>query len=151
MLLMLAGATSFGQSKKEARAAAFERALKDTSFMFDLQAVASAASGGQSTLDPIYSFKVTPSLIVSDMPYFGSSRFPNGNFAKSPLRFESKQFSYMVNPTGKGWEVIIRFKDVHEVQGISFLIAKSGYGNMQVTPLDLQSIAFSGNVEPPKL
>lgn len=143
--LSLAG---IAQGKKAAREAVRDTAINSRHYVFDVQSVASSASGAPPTLSSSYSFRVTPDSIYSDMPYYGSSSFPTKSFTESPLLFTSTKFDYVVNRGERGvWNIYIRFKDVREIQAVTITIGKGGYGTLDVTPVNLQSISFSGSVQ----
>jgi hypothetical protein len=147
-MLLFASYQVSGQSKKEKKLAAIEKAIADKSYIFKASAVSSSNSGQSGGFSSDYELMVTPDSVISDLPYFGSSNFPTSNFTQSPLRFNSSKFQYVVQNKEKGgWDIFIRFMDVQEVKGMTLSLTKDGYGTLQVTPAHVQSIAFSGSLQ----
>ncbi|HVS95304.1 MAG TPA: DUF4251 domain-containing protein [Puia sp.] len=130
-----------------------ESAIKDMvdskNFIFQAQ-TALPMHGGVRNLTNEFDLKVTPTAIVSDLPYFGRAYVAPTNPAQGPLEFTSTRFTYTTTPRKKGgWTVVIKPGDHKDVQQMTLTISAAGYATVQVTNLNSDPISFNGVIVAP--
>src|SRR5215472_2626366 len=91
-LMVLLSARATAQSGDE-KAAAVRDMVESRNFIFQAQ-TAMPMRGSVHQLTSEYDLKVTPTAIVSDLPYFGRAFVAPMNPTQSPLQFTSSQFGY---------------------------------------------------------
>ena len=144
-LIALLSARAAAQSGDE-KAAAVKDMVESKNFIFQAQ-TALPMRGGTRQLTTEYDLKVTPTAIVSDLPYFGRAFVAPMNPTQSPLQFTSTRFTYSTDPRKKGgWEVIIKPADHRDVQQMTLTISTAGYTTLQVTNLNRDPISFNGEI-----
>lgn len=104
--------------------------------------------GGKTrVLTESYSFKVTPSQLVSDLPYMGRAFTANMGSGDGGMRFTSKDFTYQQNPgKNNGWNVYIYPKDQHDVRECILNIFSNGRADLLINSNNRQQIRYNGYV-----
>jgi hypothetical protein len=136
-----------GQDSKKAIKEARIAAMVDSqTYVFKAQS-ATPLSGRLKQLTSEYDLTVTPTVVVSDLPYFGRAYTSPIDPSQGGIQFTSKNFEYTKTPRKKGgWDVLIKPKDVSDVQQMILTIFENGYGTLQVISTNRQQISFSGNI-----
>ena len=137
----------YPQHRKEDKAAALQNAVDLKAYVFRAQTVLPASGRARQLTSP-YTFTVRKDSVISDLPYFGRAYSAPLDPSHSPLQFSSEKFVYSVNTRKKGgWEISIQFKDTPGVQSVLLSISRDGYGTLQVIPVNLQIISFTGFID----
>ncbi|MGX5688027.1 DUF4251 domain-containing protein [Arcticibacter tournemirensis] len=137
-------------SKKEERvrkAAEIKQMVSSKDFVFKAQ-FALPMGGSSFQLTSEYDVRVTKDTVVCFLPYFGRAYTAPMNPSEGGIRFTSKDFQYTVsNKKKSGWDIVIKPRDVNNIQQLTFYISESGYGSVQVTDNNRQPISFNGYYE----
>lgn len=132
------------------KASAVKDMVESKNFVFEAQ-TALPLRGSIRQLTTEYDLKVTPTAIVSDLPYFGRAFVAPMNPTQSPLQFTSAKFDYATTPRKNGgWEIVIKPTDHPGVQSMTLTISTAGYSTLQVTNLNRDPISFNGEIVAPK-
>ena len=124
--------------------------VESKNYIFQAQ-TALPMRGGVRNLTNEFDLKVTPTAIISDLPYFGRAYVAPTDPAKGPLDFTSTQFTYTTTPRSKGgWVVVIKPQDHKDVQQMTLTISAAGYTTVQVTNLNSDPISFNGVIVAPR-
>lgn len=137
-------------SKKEQRvqkAAEIKQMVNARNFVFKAQfALPMGGSSFQLTSD--YDVKVSKDTVICFLPYYGRAYSAPINPSEGGIKFTSKDFQYNVTNKRKGgWDIVIKPRDVRDIQQLTFYISESGYGSLQVTDNNRQPISFNGYYE----
>ncbi|HEY6082088.1 MAG TPA: DUF4251 domain-containing protein, partial [Chitinophagaceae bacterium] len=63
------------------------------------------------------------------------------------IQFKSRNFDYTVTEGKRGgWNILIRPKDVKDIQQLSLSVTTSGYASLQVISNSRQPISFNGYI-----
>ena len=136
---------------KDAEKIAATKSLVDSQNYVFIAQSASPMSGRVRQLTPDYDLKITKSLIISYLPYYGRAYTAPIDPTQGGIQFTSKDFTYTATPRTKGgWDVLIKPKDYQDVQQMSLSISSTGYATLQVTSTNRQPISFNGYVRAPK-
>ncbi|RXF71407.1 DUF4251 domain-containing protein [Arcticibacter tournemirensis] len=137
-------------SKKEERvrkAAAIKQMVSSKDFVFKAQ-FALPMGGSSFQLTSEYDVQVKKDTVICFLPYFGRAYTAPMNPSEGGIRFTSKDFQYTVsNKKKSGWDIVIKPRDVNNIQQLTFYISESGYGSVQVTDNNRQPISFNGYFE----
>lgn len=117
----------------------------DTAFVFEVQTV-NPLTGGNRQITGDYQLKFSKSLLQADLPYFGRSYSAPVNPAEGGIRLNTSAFKYQVNQKKKGWEMVIRPDNQKDIQMMVLSVSENGYGTLQVTSTNRQSISYYGQV-----
>lgn len=148
-LTALLSARAAAQSGDE-KGAAIKDMVESKNFVFEAQ-TALPMRGAVRYLTAEYDLKVTPTSIVSDLPYFGRAYVAPMNPTQSPLQFTSTQFNYTITPRKNGgWDILIQPTDHRGVQKMTLTVSTAGYTTLQVTNLNRDPISFNGVIEAPR-
>ncbi|HEV9037639.1 MAG TPA: DUF4251 domain-containing protein [Puia sp.] len=140
---------AFAQSADE-KAAAIKDMVESKNFIFQAQ-TALPMRGNVRHLTTEYDLKVTPTAVVSELPYFGRAFVAPMNPTQSPLQFTSTKFDYTATTRKSGgWEIVIKPTDHREVQSMTLTISTAGYTTLQVTNLNRDPITFNGDITAPR-
>ena len=146
--IVLLSMGAIAQSADE-KVAAVKELVESKNFIFQAQ-TALPMRGSVRQLTSEYDLKVTPSAIVSDLPYFGRAFVAPMNPTQSPLLFTSRKFDYFTTPRKDGgWNIVIKPADHREVQSMTLSISTAGYTTLQVTNLNRDPISFNGDIVAP--
>ena len=121
--------------------------VENQNYVFIAQS-ALPSTGSSRQLSPDYTVKVSKDTIISDLPYFGRAySAPIGN-SGGGIKFSSNNFDYTKEVYKKGgWDILIKPKDVSEVQLLSFSISENGYATLKVISTNRQAISFYGYIK----
>lgn len=159
-ILMILGAIStiasvgFAQQvrelKKEVRekkAAEIKQLVNSKDFVFKAQ-FALPMGGSSFQLTSEYDVKVVKDTLICFLPYFGRAYSAPMNPSEGGIKFTSKDFEYTAkNRKRGGWDIVVKPRDVQNIQQLTFYISESGYGSVQVTDNNRQPISFNGYYE----
>ena len=96
-----------------------------------------------------YTLTVRGDTVIAFLPYFGRAYTAPLDPAKGGIDFTSTNFDYKAKQRKKGnWEINIKPKDADDVRQLYLSFSASGFGNLQVTSLNRQTISFNGHVNP---
>lgn len=145
-----AAAQSSAADKKAAKQAEIRNMVESQNYVFKAQS-AMPMAGRTRQLTSDYDLKIAKESIISYLPYFGRAYSAPIDPSKGGIQFTSKNFDYTMTPGKKdGWNVLIKPKDVSDVQQMNLSISSAGYANLQVTSTNRQPITFNGVVAAPK-
>jgi hypothetical protein len=131
-------------SKKEKKEAAIKALIDSQNYVFKAQS-AMPMSGSTRQLNYDYDLKVSKDTINSYLPYYGRAYTAPMDPTQGGIHFISKDFEYTVTPGKKqGWDIVIKPKDVSDVQLMSLSVSSEGYATLQVTCTNKQPISFNG-------
>ncbi|MDH7463599.1 DUF4251 domain-containing protein [Chitinophagaceae bacterium 26-R-25] len=131
-------------SKKEKKQAAIKALIDSQNYVFKAQS-AMPMSGATRQLNYEYDVKVSKDTINSYLPYYGRAYTAPMDPTQGGIHFISKDFEYTVTPGKKqGWDIVIKPKDVQDVQMMSLSVSSEGYATLQVTSSSKQPISFNG-------
>ncbi len=120
----------------------------DTAEFLFLARTAMPTGGSIRQLTGDYDIKVSKGSIVSYLPYFGRVYNSTGQ-TDGGIKFTSSKFEFKSTIGKKGnKEIIIKIKDVQDIQQLIFNISTSGQASLQVTSANRQPITFYGEVKP---
>lgn len=153
LLLMLFAAvfttTAHAQTKKEkeaAKAAEVKTLVEGQRFVFIAQTVL-PQSGRTRQVTPDFDFTVKKDTINSYLPYFGRA-FNVTSSTEGGIKFESTNFEYTKTENKKGgWDILIKPKDVPDIQTVRLTIQESGYAYVQVVSQNRQPISYNGYIQ----
>ena len=132
--------------KKAAEAAHITKIVTEQNYKFTAQSV-TPMGGRFRQLTTDYNVKVSKDTITSDLPYFGRSYSANIGSTEGGINFTATNFEYTITERKKGgWDIIIKPKDVQDVQQFNFTVFDSGSASLQVTSTNRQPISFNGYV-----
>lgn len=133
------------QEKAAAQAAAIKKLVDDQRYVFIAQTVL-PQSGRTRQVTPDFDFTVTKDTIVSYLPYFGRAYNVTPSM-EGGIKFESTDFEYTRTENKKGgWSILIKPKDVKEIQAVRINITESGYAYVQVQSNNRQPISYNGYI-----
>ncbi|MBV4357779.1 DUF4251 domain-containing protein [Pinibacter aurantiacus] len=132
------------KSKQEKKQAAIKALIDSQNYVFKAQS-AMPMSGATRQLNYDYDLKVSKDTINSYLPYYGRAYTAPMDPTQGGIHFISKDFEYTVTPGKKqGWDIVIKPKDVQDVQMMSLSVSSDGYATLQVTSTSKQPISFNG-------
>lgn len=106
-------------------------------------------SGGRTRiLNENYLFSVTPSQVVSDLPYAGRAFTANPGSTDGGMRFTSRDFAYQ-QTTGKkdSWVITINPKDQNDVRECLLTVYANGNADLSISSNNRQTIRYSGYLQ----
>lgn len=128
------------------KAAEMEAILKTRNYVFVAES-ANPLSGGNIPLTSSYSLSIKGDSLDSHLPYYGTAYRAAFGSSVSPLTFTSTDFSYDPKISRNGNQVIvIKLNSPADPDMMTLSISPSGYGTLQVTSVDRQSITFYGYI-----
>jgi Domain of unknown function (DUF4251) len=106
-------------------------------------------SGGRTRiLNETYLFTVTPSQVVSDLPYAGRAYTANPGSTDGGMRFTSQNFTYEQEAGKKnGWVIKINPKDQTDVRECLLTVYANGNADLSITSNNRQMIRYSGYLQ----
>jgi len=103
--------------------------------------------GQTRNLTTTYEVKCGKDTVVSYLPYVGRAYNAQLGESKSPLDFQSINFSIDKSQDNKGrWIVNVKPNDYREVQSLNFTFFESGSAQLSVQFTGRDPISFSGSV-----
>lgn len=134
------------QEKQAAKAAEVKKLVDGQRFVFIAQTVL-PQSGPTRQVTPDFDLTVTKDTIKSYLPYFGRAYNVSTTLGDGGIKFESKDFEYTKTENRKGgWDVLIKPKDVNDIQTVRISITESGYAYVQVQSVNRQPISYNGYI-----
>lgn len=134
------------QEKQAAKAAEVKKLVDGQRFVFIAQTVL-PQSGRTRQVTPDFDLTVTKDTIKSYLPYFGRAYNAGSTLGEGGIKFESKDFEYTKTENKKGgWDILIKPKDVSEIQNVRISITESGYAYVQVISSNRQPISYNGYI-----
>lgn len=132
--------------KKAAEAAHITKIVTEQNYKFTAQSV-TPMGGRFRQLTTDYNVKVSKDTVTSDLPYFGRSYSAEIGSTDGGINFTATNFEYEITERKKGgWDIIIKPKDVKDVQQFNLTVFDSGSASLQVTSTNRQPISFNGYV-----
>ena len=104
-------------------------------------------SGTTRQLTSEYDVQVSKDTINCYLPFFGRAYSASLDPDEGGIKFISENFNYYttIRKNG-GWEILVKPKDVKNVEQLSFFISEQGYASLQVTQTNRQPISFNGYI-----
>ncbi|MFD1629741.1 DUF4251 domain-containing protein [Pseudopedobacter beijingensis] len=121
--------------------------IKNQDYNFIAQ-TALPQSGSSVYLTSEYDFKVTPTEIVSYLPFYGRAYTAPMNPNEGGIKFTSSNFKYTekYNKKKGKWDITIVPNDYKEVSSVNISITESGYASLSVNSYQRSGISFSGYI-----
>lgn len=135
------------KEKQEQKAAEVRQLVESQNYMFIPQTM--LPTGGRSRqITPDFDLRVARDSILSYLPYFGRAySAPINPTQPGGIQFKSNNFEYTVADGKKGgWDILIKPKDVNDIQQLQLNITESGFAYLQVLSTNRQPISFNGYV-----
>jgi hypothetical protein len=143
---LIAATTVFAQDKKDKEENEVAGAINSKNFVFKAN-TALPLRGRTIQLTSDYTLTVRNDSVIVFLPYFGRAYTAPIDPTKSALDFTSTDFGYKSDQNKKGnWQIEIEPKDAGDVRQLFLSISKGGYGSLQVTSNNRQSITFNGYI-----
>lgn len=118
----------------------------DSAFKFEVQTV-NPLNGSSRQITGDYGLHFSKTALRVDLPYFGRSYSAPVNPSEGGIKLNTDEFRYEVNEKRKGWELVIRPDNQRDVQMMVLSVSESGFGTLQVTSTNRQSISYYGRVQ----
>jgi hypothetical protein len=146
-ILSLTTATAvFAQDKKSEEKNEVAKAINEKNYVFRAN-TALPLRGRTIQLTSDYTLTVKNDSVIAYLPYFGRAYTAPLDPTKSALDFTSTDFGYKADQNKKGnWQIEIKPKDAGDVRQLFLSISEEGYGSLQVTSNNRQSITFNGYI-----
>lgn len=104
--------------------------------------------GPSKVLTSYYDVMVKKDTLRSFLPYFGRSYQAEIGRTKSPLEFDSHNFTYKVDQKNPDqWQVFINPKDVQEIQQLLFTVFNNGTATLNIVSTNRDAISFYGHIQ----
>jgi hypothetical protein len=146
LLGLVAATTVFAQDKKEKEENEVATAINAKNYVFKAN-TALPLRGRTIQLTSDYTLTVRNDSVIAYLPYFGRAYTAPIDPTKSALDFTSTDFGYKSDQNKKGnWQIEIKPKDAGDVRQLFLSISEGGYGSLQVTSNNRQSITFNGYI-----
>lgn len=131
----------------DANAQSVDEAVKDKRFTITVESM-SPRRGGYRRLTTLYTFKVTPDTVETELPYVGRAyQAPIGNDAAG-VKFLSTDFEYQSKPGKRGaWEITLKIKDAKNFPLVHLTVQPSGSASIRMTPVDREFISYTGTLQ----
>ncbi len=112
----------------------------------------SQGGGNQLTqLSAGYDVKVSKTTVESFLPYFGRAFSAPMNPNEGGIKFKSEDFEYSrKQKKKKGWDIVIKPKDVSDINYLNLSVSESGYANLLVVSNQKSQISFYGYITAPE-
>jgi hypothetical protein len=117
----------------------------DSAFTFEAQTV-NPVGGSSRQITGDYILRFSRSRVQVDLPYFGRSYSAPVNPTEGGIKLNTTAFGYEVKKKRRGWEMVIRPDEQRNVQVMVLSVSENGYGTLQVTSTNRQSISYYGRV-----
>ena len=97
-----------------------------------------------------YTLTVSGDTIDCYLPYYGRSYSAPIN-SEGGIKFKTTDAAFTISPKKKdGWDVLIKPKEVPDVQELRLSVYSSGSATLQVSSTNRQMITFNGYVRQPE-
>lgn len=148
MMIVAAQFNLQAQDKKNEKEDRIKTAITDKRYVFKATS-ALPLRGRTIQLTSDYTLTVRGDTVIAFLPYFGRAYTAPLDPTKGGIDFTSTDFDYKAKRRKKGnWEINIKPKDADDVRQLYLSLSASGFGNLQVTSLNRQTISFNGHVNP---
>lgn len=149
-LLFCIAAAACSQPKESQTGSADQgigRMIKDQEYTFIARTV--LPTGGRIVqLTSNYDLRVSKDSVISFLPYFGRAYTAPIGGTNAGIQFTSTDFNYKVSERKKGgWQILIRPKDVQDIQQVNLTVSEGGSASLQVTSNNRQPISYNGVIE----
>jgi hypothetical protein len=149
-LLFCIAAVACSQPKESQTGSADQgigRMIKDQEYTFTARTV--LPTGGRIVqLTSNYDMRVSKDSVISFLPYFGRAYTAPIGGTNAGIQFTSTDFNYKVSERKKGgWQILIRPKDVQDIQQVNLTVSEGGSASLQVTSNNRQPISYNGVIE----
>lgn len=145
-LLMFVAFQHASYAQDSAKPQTIQGQVADKDFVFEAQMVM-PQRGITRQLTSNYFLQVSRDSLVSDLPYFGRAYSAPINPGEGGIRFTSTSFDYSLKDRKKGgWEVLIKPKDVKDVQQMLLSVFENGRASLQVISNNREAISFEGTI-----
>lgn len=123
------------------------RMIKDQEYAFIARSV--LPTGGRLIqLTSNYDMQVSKDSVIAFLPYFGRAFTAPIGGTNPGIQFTSADFNYRVSERKKGgWQILIRPKDVQDIQQLNLTVSEGGSASLQVTSNNRQPISYNGVIE----
>jgi hypothetical protein len=146
MLLVMVIFENTGYAQDSTKQASIQNKVAEKDFVFEAQTVL-PQRGITRQLNSYYFLRVSKDTLVSDLPYFGRAYSAPINPSEGGIRFTSTSFDYSSRERTKGgWDIIIKPKDINDVQQLVLNVFENGRASLQVISNNRQAISFDGLV-----
>lgn len=131
----------------DSNAQSIEEAVNDKTFTITVESM-SPRRGGYRRLTTLYTFKVTPDTVETELPYAGRAyQAPIGSDA-SGVKFLSTDFEYQAKPGKRGaWEITLKIKDAKNFPLVHLTLQPGGSASIRITPVDREFISYTGKLQ----
>jgi hypothetical protein len=143
LITMLAGTMSVQAQSKDP--VENKRIVEAKNFVFSAQ-TATPQRGRLVNLTSEYDLTIAGDSIIAFLPYFGRAYTAPIPGAEGGIKFTSTNSSYSMTPKKGKWEIVIRPKDVSDVQELYLDIFDNGSANLRVTSVNRSAISFNGYI-----
>lgn len=146
LLGLITASAVFAQDKKNEEENKIANAINSKNYTFRAN-TALPLRGRTIQLTSDYTLTVRNDSVIAYLPYFGRAYTAPIDPSKAALDFTSTDFGYKSDQNKKGnWQIEIKPKDAGDVRQLFLSISKGGYGSLQVTSNNRQSITFNGSI-----
>lgn len=150
LLLIMAGfleATAQSKQVKASKGDKIRELIQARNYVFQVQSVFPMRGRTRQISGEGYDVAVSKDTVNSYLPYFGRAYSAPIDPSRGGIQFISKDFEYTEKPGKRGgWDIIIKPRDVQDVQQLSLSVSEDGYASLQVTSTNRQPISFNGIV-----
>ena len=94
-----------------------------------------------------YSVTFSPEEIISNLPFYGTGNSGMALNRDKGLRFKGAAENFIVEKTGRGYEIQANVTDKDDNFSISLTVSDSGYGTLNITSRNRSSISYYGEVK----
>jgi hypothetical protein len=134
------------KSREQAKEVKMRDLIESQNYVFKAQTVL-PMRGRTRQLTTDYDLAVSPDTLQAYLPYFGRAYSAPMDPSKGGIRFTSVKFDYTQTARKKGgWSILIKPKDVEEIQQLVLSVSNSGYGTLQVISTQRDPISFTGYI-----
>jgi hypothetical protein len=148
LLTVLAGTmTAQAQSKDPVEN---KRIVEAKNYVFVAQ-TASPQRGRLVNLTTEYDLTIAGDSIIAFLPYFGRAFTAPLPGAEGGIKFTSTHSAYSVTSKKGKWEIVIRPKDVSDVQELYLDIFDNGSANLRIASVNRSAISYNGYIREGKV
>ena len=94
-----------------------------------------------------YSVTFAGDTLKSFLPYYGRAYQATLDPSEAGIKFTSADYEYQVKEKRKGWDLVVKPKDVTQAPVFTISVSKEGYATLRAVLVDRQSISFSGRIQ----
>ena len=149
LVLLQSAFTASAQDSKDSLKTTTKDWVEQRNFVFVAQ---TAVPMGKPTrqLTSEYTLTVSGDTIDCYLPYYGRSYSAPIN-SEGGIKFKTSDADFTISPKKKdGWDVLIKPKEVPDVQELRLGVYSNGSATLQVSSTNRQLITFNGYVRQPQ-